>query len=67
MRGRKYKQRKGLLIVTKSEILRSARNLPGVDVVTIDQLNVEHLAPGMQPGRLTIWTEGALTHLGGIS
>jgi len=67
MRGRKYKQRKSLLIVTKNDGLLSARNLPGVDVVTIDQLNVEHLAPGMQPGRLTVWTEGALTHLGGIS
>jgi len=67
MRGRKYKQRKSLLIITKNGSLRSARNLPGVDVVTIDQLNVEHLAPGMQPGRLTVWTEGALTHLGGAS
>ena len=63
MRGRKYKQRKSLLIVTTTKPLMSARNLPGVDVVTIDQLNVEHLAPGMQPGRLTIWTEGALTRL----
>ena len=67
MRGRKYKQRKSLLIVTTTNPLRSARNLPGVDVVTIDQLNVEHLAPGMQPGRLTIWTEGALTRLEGRS
>jgi large subunit ribosomal protein L4e len=65
MRGRKYKQRKSLLIVTKTKPLASARNLPGVDVVTIDQLNVEHLAPGMQPGRLTVWTEGALTRLEG--
>ena len=65
MRGRKYKQRKSLLIVTSTSPLRSARNLPGVDAVTIDQLNVEHLAPGMQPGRLTVWTEGALTRLEG--
>ncbi|OPY38933.1 MAG: 50S ribosomal protein L4 [Methanoregula sp. PtaU1.Bin051] len=66
MRGRKYKQRKSLLIVTSNNPLRSARNLAGVDVVTINQLNVEHLAPGMQAGRLTIWTEGALLRLGGI-
>jgi len=65
MRGRKYKQRKSLLIVTTTKPLKSAQNLPGVDVVTIDQLNVEHLAPGMQPGRLTVWTEGALTRLEG--
>jgi large subunit ribosomal protein L4e len=65
MRGRRYKQRKSLLIVTTEEPLRSARNLAGVDVVTVDQLNVEHLAPGMQAGRLTIWTEGAVTRLEG--
>jgi large subunit ribosomal protein L4e len=63
MRGRRYKQRKSLLIVTAGTPLRSARNLAGVDVVTIDQLNVEHLAPGMQAGRLTVWTESALTRL----
>jgi len=65
MRGRRYKQRKSLLIVTSTSPLRSARNLAGVDVVTIDQLNVEHLAPGMQAGRLTVWTESALTRLEG--
>jgi large subunit ribosomal protein L4e len=65
MRGRRYKQRKSLLIVTAANPLRSARNLAGVDVVTIDQLNVEHLAPGMQAGRLTIWTESALSRLEG--
>jgi len=65
MRGRRYKQRKSVLIVTAAKPLRSARNLAGVDVVTIDQLNVEHLAPGMQAGRLTIWTESALSRLEG--
>jgi len=65
MRGRRYKQRKSLLIVTAGQPMRSARNLAGVDVVTIDQLNVEHLAPGMQAGRLTVWTESALTRLEG--
>jgi len=65
MRGRRYKQRKSLLIVTNTTPLRAARNLAGVDVVTVDQLNVEHLAPGMQAGRLTVWTESALTRLEG--
>jgi large subunit ribosomal protein L4e len=65
MRGRRYKQRKSLLIVTADNPLRAARNLAGVDVVTIDQLNVEHLAPGMQAGRLTVWTESALVRLEG--
>jgi large subunit ribosomal protein L4e len=65
MRGRRFKQRKSLLIVTADKPLLAARNLSGVDVVTVDQLNVEHLAPGMQAGRLTIWTESALVRLEG--
>jgi len=65
LRGRRYKQRKSLLIVTSGPELRAARNLAGVDVVTVDQLNVEHLAPGMQAGRLTVWTESAVTRLEG--
>lgn len=63
MRGRRFKQRKSLLIVTADKPLLAARNLSGVDVVTVDQLNVEHLAPGMQAGRLTVWTESALVRL----
>ena len=65
MRGRRFKQRKSLLIVTAEKPLAAARNLSGVDAVTVDQLNVEHLAPGMLAGRLTVWTESALTRLGG--
>ena len=65
MRGRRFKQRKSLLIVTAEKPLLAARNLSGVDVVTVDQLNVEHLAPGMQAGRLTVWTESALVRLEG--
>jgi len=65
MRGRRFKQRKSLLIVTSDSPLRAAGNLAGVDVVTVDQLNVEHLAPGMLAGRLTVWTESAITRLEG--
>jgi large subunit ribosomal protein L4e len=65
MRGRRFKQRKSLLIVTAEKPLLAARNLSGVDAVTVDQLNVEHLAPGMLAGRLTVWTESALVRLEG--
>ena len=37
LRGRRYKQRKSLLIVTSGPEFRAARNLAGVDVVTVDQ------------------------------
>jgi large subunit ribosomal protein L4e len=64
MRGRRYKQRKSVLIVTGSEPLRAARNLSGVDVCPVSRLNVELLAPGTQASRLTVWTESAITQLG---
>ncbi len=65
MRGRKYKKAKGpLIVVAKNEgIIQGARNHPGVDVVTVDNLGVELLAPGTHPGRLTIWTKSAVEKL----
>jgi len=61
MRGRKMKQAVGpLLVIAEDEgIVEAARNLPGVDVVSVDSLNTELLAPGTHPGRLTIWTNSA--------
>ncbi len=63
MRGRRYKQKKSLLIVTADEPLAAARNLAGVDAVPVGALNVEHLAPGTHAGRLTVWTAGAIQRL----
>ena len=65
-RGRKYRVPKSLLIVSQEgNIHKSARNLPGVDVVEPSQLNIMHLAPGGVAGRLMIITETALKMLGG--
>ena len=65
-RGRKYKTPCSLLIVTmKDEVRKSARNLTGVDVVAPDQINIEHLAPGGDAGRLTVFTISALKEIGG--
>lgn len=49
-----------LLVVSGGTILKSARNIPGVDVVQADKLRVKDLAPGTHPGRLTAYTENAL-------
>ena len=65
LRGRRYKQRKSILIVTGNERLIAARNLAGVDVCLVDNLNVELLAPGTHAARLTLWTENAVRKLGG--
>jgi large subunit ribosomal protein L4e len=66
MRGRRYRKPKSLLIVTtKDEIQKSSRNLSGVDVIKPKDINAEYLAPGGDPGRLTIFTKSAINELGG--
>lgn len=67
MRGRKYKWAVGPLIVVSEDkgIGRGARNLPGLEVVRVTGLNAEVLAPGGTPGRLTLWTRGAIQKLAG--
>ncbi|MFH0970631.1 MAG: 50S ribosomal protein L4 [Candidatus Diapherotrites archaeon] len=64
-RGKPFKKKKSLLIVTNGTqpIYKAARNLPGVDIIQVQSLNAEHLAPGSVAGRLTIWTEGAIEML----
>jgi len=66
LRGRKYRKPKSILIVTdkKEKIKKTANNLAGVDVVGVDELNVAHLAPGGQAGRLAVYTKGAIMKLG---
>jgi large subunit ribosomal protein L4e len=61
MRGRKMKQAVGpLLVITKNEgLAEAARNLPGIEVALVENLNAELLAPGTHPGRLTVWTSSA--------
>lgn len=67
MRGRRYRQPISLLVVVKdtSKVRRLFGNLPGVDVVSPSGLNAELLAPGGDPGRLTVFSEGALEVLRG--
>jgi len=64
-RGRRMKRAVGpLIVVTEDEgIMKAAGNIPGLDVVTVKNLNAEFLAPGAHPGRLTIWTAGAIEKL----
>ena len=64
-RGRKMKQAVGPLIVVVDgkSLINAASNLPGVQVTTVANLNTEMLAPGTHPGRLTVWTNGAIEKL----
>jgi large subunit ribosomal protein L4e len=61
MRGRKMKQAVGpLLVITKNEgVAEAARNLPGIEVASVENLNAELLAPGTHAGRLTVWASSA--------
>ncbi|PSP80210.1 50S ribosomal protein L4 [Halobacteriales archaeon QS_1_68_20] len=61
-RGRKYREPSSILFVTSSEAgpSKAARNLAGADVATAANVSAEDLAPGAQPGRLTVWTESAV-------
>ena len=64
-RGRKMKQAVGPLIVVVNGkgLSNAASNVPGVEVTTVTNLNTEMLAPGTHPGRLTLWTSGAIESL----
>ncbi|MCS7118958.1 MAG: 50S ribosomal protein L4 [Archaeoglobaceae archaeon] len=65
MRGRKYITKRSVLIVVSKDggIFRAVKSLPGVDVTTTKNLNVELLAPGCHPGRLVVWSKPALRDL----
>ncbi len=62
MRGRKYRKKIGLLIVTskESKITKTAKNIAGIDVEQVKNINAELLAPGAVPGRITIFTKSAI-------
>ena len=62
MRGRKYKKKIGPLFVVDSEcaLLKSASAIPGVDISIVDDLNIEMLAPGAVPGRVTLWSKKSI-------
>lgn len=67
-RGRKMKKAVGPLIVVAEDrgLVKAASNISGVTVATVRTLNAEILAPGTHPGRLTLWSNGAIEQLNKI-
>ncbi len=61
-RGRPYKKRKSVLIAVSKEcpLQKAASNISGVDVVVVNGLNAELLAPGAEPGRAVLFTEASI-------
>ncbi len=63
-RGRPYQHRKGPLVVVSNDCpLLTIQNIPGIDVVRVDALSADILAPGADVGRLTLFTDAAIDRL----
>jgi len=68
MRNRRYVTRRGPLIIYNEDngITRAFRNLPGVELLKVDRMNLLMLAPGGHLGRFCIWSRGAFDKLDDI-
>lgn len=64
-RNRRYVQKLGPVIIykEKSPMLRAFRNIPGIEFMNVEALNLLKLAPGAHLGRLLIWTSDAFAAL----
>jgi large subunit ribosomal protein L4e len=65
LRNRRTTMRKGPLIIYNQDqgIRQAFRNLPGVDLLQVERLNLLKLCPGGHLGRFIIWTQGAFKKL----
>jgi large subunit ribosomal protein L4e len=65
LRGRVYRSGVGPLIVVTNDrgVGKAAGGIPGLEVTKVEDVGVLDLAPGGVPGRLTLWTESALSAL----
>jgi len=68
MRGRRHVQKLGPCIVYANDngIVKSFRNIPGVTLLNVNQLNILKVAPGGHVGRFMIFTEDAFKSLDNI-
>merc|ERR1712024_359855 len=68
MRNRRRIQKRGPLVVYDQDqgLTKAFRNIPGVDTICVDHLNLLKLAPGGHVGRFCIWTESASKKLDSI-
>jgi len=68
LRNRRHVQKLGPLVVYDQDqgLSKAFRNIPGVDTIQVDNLNLLKLAPGGHVGRFCIWTEAAFKKLDGL-
>ncbi|MHB8586009.1 MAG: 50S ribosomal protein L4 [Thermoplasmatota archaeon] len=65
LRGRRNRTPRSVLVVVEADapVRRAAVNLPGVEVVSVSELNCDRVAPGGDAGRLAVFTAGALREI----
>jgi len=65
MRNRRRVQRLGPVVVYSKDsgLTRAFRNIPGIETINVEKLNLLRLAPGGHVGRFVIWTESAFRKL----
>jgi len=68
MRNRRRIQKLGPLVIYDKDqgLTRAFRNIPGVETLQVENLNLLRLAPGGHLGRFCIWTESAFKKLDGL-
>merc|ERR1712096_382616 len=68
LRNRRHVQKLGPLVIFDQDqgLTKAFRNIPGVDTIQVDNLNLLKLAPGGHVGRFCIWTEAAFKKLDGL-
>lgn len=65
IRGRKYKSKRGMIVIIKEDfgIVKALRNIPGIDIIKVENMSIKSLAPGGVSGRLILWTQSAFNEL----
>ncbi|XP_023225124.1 60S ribosomal protein L4-B-like [Centruroides sculpturatus] len=65
MRNRRRIQRLGPVVVYSKDsgLVRAFRNIPGIETINVEKLNLLRIAPGGHVGRFIIWTESAFRKL----
>merc|ERR1712062_464669 len=65
MRNRRRIMKRGPLVIYDQDqgLTKAFRNIPGVETLSVDNLNILKLAPGGHVGRFCIWTESAFKKL----
>jgi large subunit ribosomal protein L4e len=68
MRNRKRIQKRGPLVVFDQDqgVTKAFRNIPGVETISVDHLNLLKLAPGGHVGRFCIFSESAFKKLDAV-